>query len=104
MLADAFQTGLTRRMPITNGTGARQDGGAIIAPSRGEAAVDGEWSLEEACDRFIAAHVNGAWTAKTETRNRAGLGMFKQFPGAGPPLSELDRGVVGDYKALTESL
>jgi hypothetical protein len=76
MLADAFQTGLTRRMPITNGTGARQDGGAIIAPSRGKEAVDGEWSLEEACDRFIAAHVNGAWTAKTETKNRASLGMF----------------------------
>jgi hypothetical protein len=29
---------------------------------------DGEWSLEEDSDRFIAAHVNGAWTAKTETQ------------------------------------
>jgi hypothetical protein len=102
MLADAFQdggaiiargtTGLTRDMPITNGTGARHE------------AVDGEWSLEEACDRFIAAHV-GAWTAKTETKNRASLGMFKQFAGdAGTPLTSIDRRVIGDFKALIEKL
>jgi hypothetical protein len=30
-----------------------------------------EWDLEEACDKFIAAHSKGAWTAKTEERQRA---------------------------------
>jgi integrase len=66
--------------------------------------VEGEWSLEEACDRFIAAHV-GAWTAKTETKNRASLGMFKQFASvAGTPLTSIDRRVIGDFKALIEKL
>jgi len=75
MLADAFQTGLTRHMPST-----------VAANGKRHEAVNGEWSLEEACDKFIAAHSNGAWTAKTETQHRAILSMFKQFAGAGSPI------------------
>jgi hypothetical protein len=30
-----------------------------------------EWDLEEACDKFIAAHAEAAWTAKTEVRQPA---------------------------------
>jgi hypothetical protein len=73
MLADAFEVGLTKPMP---------------SPSRADRArqetVNGEWSLEEACDRFIAAHVNGAWTAETETQHRAlHLGHVQAMGGAG---------------------
>jgi integrase len=95
MLADAFQTGLTKPMP---------------SPLRADRArhetVDSEWSLEEACDKFIAAHCNGigVWTPKTETQHRASLSMFKQFAGAGTPLSAIDRRSVGDFKALIERL
>jgi integrase len=95
MLADAFQTGLTRYMPSPLRLDrARQE------------AVNGEWSLEEACDKFIVAHCNGvgAWTPKTETQHRASLSMFKQFAGAGTPLSAIDRRSVGDFKALIERL
>jgi hypothetical protein len=105
MLADAFQTGLAKPMPSPlHVERARQDGGAIIAPSRCKETVDGEWSLEEACDRFIAAHVSGAWTAKTETQHRATLDMLKRWAGPGTPLSEIDRRMVGDFKALIEKL
>jgi integrase len=93
MLADAFQMGLTKPMP---------------APSRVDRArqetVNGEWSLEEACDRFIAAHVNGAWTAKTETQHRSTLDMFKRWAEPGTPLSQIDRRMVGDFKVLIEKL
>jgi hypothetical protein len=93
MLADAFQTGLTKPMPTTlAANGKRHDG------------VSDGWSLKEACDKFIAAHSNGAWTAKTETRQRASLSMFKQFAGAETHLSEIDRRTVGDFKALIEKL
>jgi integrase len=91
MLADAFQP-LTRRMPTTNGNGARHEG------------VNGEWSLEEACDRFIAAHVNNSWTANTEAQHRATLDMFKRWAEPGTPLSQIDRRRVGDFKALIERL
>jgi integrase len=125
MLADAFQdggaiiarghAGLTSPAPLRVDR-ARQDGGAIIAPSRGRKTEDGEWSLEEACDRFIAAHVNGAsnlngsmqrdaaWTPKTEAQHRATLDMFKRWAEPGTPLSEIDRRTVGDFKALIERL
>jgi len=105
MLADAFQVGLTRNMPST-----------VAANGKRHAAVSDEWSLEEACDKFIAAHCNtfsnlngsmqrdAAWTAKTEMLRRASLSMFKQFAGAGTPLSEIDRRVVGDFKVLIEKL
>jgi hypothetical protein len=77
---DAFQVGLTKPMP---------------SPSRVDRArqetVNGEWSLEEACDRFIAAHVNGAWTAKTETQHRSTLDMFKRWAEPGTPLSQINR-------------
>ena len=93
MLADAFQVGLTKPMP---------------SPSRVDRArqetVNGEWSLEEACDRFIAAHVNGAWTAKTETQHRSTLDMFKRWAEPGTPLSQINRRVVGDFKVLIEKL
>jgi integrase len=90
MLVDAF---LTRHLPSLS---------AAIVARHGDGSD--EWSLEEACGRFIAAHVNGAWTAKTETQHRATLSMFKQFAGAGTPLSEIDRRMVGDFKALIEKL
>jgi integrase len=105
MLADAFQVGLTKPMPSP----------LRVDRVRRET-VNGEWSLEEACDKFIAAHCNGAsnlngsmqrdaaWTAKTETQHRASLSMFQQFAGAGTPLSEIDRRMVGDFKALIEKL
>ena len=47
---------LTKPMPSLVGDRGRHDG------------VSDEWSLEEACDKFIAAHAKGAWTAKTETQ------------------------------------
>jgi hypothetical protein len=93
MLADAFQVGLTKPMPSP----------LRVDRARHET-VNGEWSLEEACDRFIAAHVNGAWTAKTETQHRSTLDMFKRWARPGRPLSEIDWRVVGDFKALIEFL
>jgi integrase len=64
---------------------------------------EGEWSLEEACEHFVIAHGN-TWTAKTATQHRASLELFKQFAGAGTPLSEIDRRIVGDFKTLIEKL
>jgi integrase len=93
MLADAFQASLTRHMPSP-----------LRLDRVRHAAMSDEWSLEEACDKFIAAHCNASWTAKTEMLRRASLSMFKQFAGAGTPLSEIDRRVVGDFKALIEKL
>jgi hypothetical protein len=63
-----FQTGLTKHMPPPL---------RVDRPRHED--VNGESSLEEASDRFIAAHLNGGWTAKTETQHRASLGMFKKF-------------------------
>jgi integrase len=93
MLADAFQSGLTRNMPST-----------VAANGKRHEAVSGGWSLEEACDKFITARCNGAWTPKTETQHRASLSMFKQFAGAGTPLGAIDRRIVADFKALIERL
>jgi integrase len=65
----------------------------------------GEWSLEEACEKFIAAHAKGAWTATTETQRRGStLDMFKRWVAPGMALSEIDRRAVGDFKALIEKL
>jgi integrase len=69
-----------------------------------QGAVEDEWSLEEACDKFITAHAKGAWTAKTEEQRRTTLDMFKRWAAPGITLSEIDRRVVGDFKALLEKL
>jgi site-specific recombinase XerD len=91
MLADAF--GLTKPMPsMIAANGKRNDG------------VSDGWSLEEACDKFIAAHAKGAWTSKTETQRRSTLDMFKRWAAPGMALSAIDRRMVGDFKALIEKL
>jgi hypothetical protein len=66
---------LTKPMPST-----------IAANGKRHDTVSDGWSLEEACDKFIAAHAKGAWTAKTETqrpieRDRSANGRGLQGPG-----------------------
>jgi hypothetical protein len=51
-------------MPATHAANGKRQ--AAHSETEGEG-----WSLEEACEKFIAAHAKDAWTAKTEVRQRS---------------------------------
>ena len=93
---------LTKPMPSPVGDRAGQETRSGDWPWQ-EDVSDG-WSLEEACDKFIAAHAKGAWTATTEMQRRSTLDMFKRWAQPGMALSAIDRRAVGDFKALIEKL
>jgi integrase len=90
MLVDAFQT-------------ARRAGTPPARTALHRALQNDEWCLEEACERFLAAHGN-TWTANTAMQHRASLELFQQYARARTPLGDIDRRAVGDFKALIEKL